>query len=131
MAPCAAASKVNDGGQQPPPFTIRAKVKSRTAKSPFPRHLPGTSLVCEGGNRYLASSRIRDRTPEQANHACCSRHRSHCFGSLCLAADCVRDPVLADRLQCREHAQPVRGGGGGGPVPDQRTCAGGDPLVHA
>jgi hypothetical protein len=26
--------------------------------------LPGTSLVCEGGNRYLASSRIRDRTPE-------------------------------------------------------------------
>src|ERR1700692_4292296 len=55
---------VDDGGRQSAPFTIRAKVKSRTAKSPFPRHLPGTSLVCEGGNRYLASSRIRDRTPE-------------------------------------------------------------------
>src|ERR1700704_2456794 len=31
----------------------------------FPRHLPGTSLVCEGGNRYLASSPIRDQPPEQ------------------------------------------------------------------
>src|SRR6266849_4658675 len=26
----------------------------------FPRHLPGTSLVWEGGNRYQARSRIRD-----------------------------------------------------------------------
>src|SRR5438045_4339112 len=42
------------GGQQSAPFTIRAKAKSRTAKSPFPKHLSGTSLVCEGGNRYLA-----------------------------------------------------------------------------
>src|SRR6266567_9442838 len=46
---------VSDGGQQSAPFTIRAKVKSRTAKSPFPRHWPGTSLVCQGGNRYLAA----------------------------------------------------------------------------
>src|SRR6266852_6369944 len=30
----------------------------------FPRHLPGTSLVWEGGNRYLAGSRIRDQTRE-------------------------------------------------------------------
>src|SRR5258708_32522392 len=29
----------------------------------FPRYLPGTSLVCEEGNRYLADSPIRDRTP--------------------------------------------------------------------
>jgi YggT family protein len=28
----------------------------------FPRDLPGTSLVCKGMNRYLAGSRIRDRT---------------------------------------------------------------------
>jgi hypothetical protein len=44
-----AASNVNSGGQQSAPFTIRAKVKSRTAKSlliaPFRRYLPGTSLV--------------------------------------------------------------------------------------
>src|SRR6267154_1914430 len=30
----------------------------------FPRQLPGTSLVCEGWNRYLAGSRIRDRITE-------------------------------------------------------------------
>src|SRR6267143_2405825 len=29
----------------------------------FPRQLPGTSLVCEGWNRYLAGSRIRDPNP--------------------------------------------------------------------
>src|ERR1700676_4974277 len=29
----------------------------------FPRYLPGTSLFCEGGNRYLAGSPIRDRPP--------------------------------------------------------------------
>ena len=49
-------------GQQSAPFTIRAKAKSRTAKSPFPAHLPGTSLVCGVWNRYLAGGRIRDRT---------------------------------------------------------------------
>src|SRR6185437_9009205 len=54
---------ISDGGQQSAPFTIRAKVKSRTAKSLFSGDLPGTSLVCAGGNRYLAGSRIRDRTP--------------------------------------------------------------------
>jgi len=30
----------------------------------FPGHFPGTSLVWQGGNRYLAGSRIRDRTRE-------------------------------------------------------------------
>src|SRR5712671_4191855 len=30
----------------------------------FARHLQGTSLVREGGNRYLAGSRIRDQTRE-------------------------------------------------------------------
>src|SRR3954464_5273168 len=48
---------VRDDGQQSAPFTIRAKVKSRTAKSPFARHLSGTSLVCQRGNRYLAASK--------------------------------------------------------------------------
>src|SRR6266851_7040098 len=50
--------------RQSAPFTIRTKVKSRTAKTPFQRHLPGTSLVCGRWNRYLASSLFRDRTPE-------------------------------------------------------------------
>ena len=40
---------VSDGGQQSAPFTIRANIKSRTAKSPFPWHLPGTSLFANGG----------------------------------------------------------------------------------
>src|SRR5580698_9192128 len=31
----------------------------------FPQDLPGTSLVCAGGNRYLAGSPIRDRTPSK------------------------------------------------------------------
>jgi YggT family protein len=52
----------NENGQQSGPFTIRAKLKSRTAKTPFPAYLAGTSLVCRGWNRYLAGSRIRDRT---------------------------------------------------------------------
>src|SRR5882757_7891612 len=50
--------------RQSVPFTIRTKVKSRTAKTPFRRHLPGTSLVCKGMNRYLARSRIRDQPRE-------------------------------------------------------------------
>jgi hypothetical protein len=37
---------MKDGGQQSAPFTIRAKVKSRTLKSLFSEaFLPGTSLV--------------------------------------------------------------------------------------
>jgi YggT family protein len=32
----------------------------------FPRLLRGTSLVCQGGNRYLAGGRIRDLPCEQA-----------------------------------------------------------------
>src|ERR1700733_7269479 len=31
----------------------------------FQEVLPGTSLVCAGGNRYLPGSRIRDRTPSK------------------------------------------------------------------
>src|SRR4030081_1039964 len=62
--PIAADANLNDGGQQSAPFTIRAKAKSRTRNSRFPRQLPGTSLVCQGGNRYLAGGRIRDRTRE-------------------------------------------------------------------
>src|SRR3981081_4597406 len=54
---------VKDGGQQSAPFTIRAKVKSRTAKWPVSGPFAGTSLVCDGWNRYLAGSRIRDPNP--------------------------------------------------------------------
>src|SRR6266852_8466389 len=54
---------VNDGGQSAP-FTIRAEVKSRTAKSLFSVAFAGNFLVWEGGNRYLAGSRIRDQTRE-------------------------------------------------------------------
>jgi hypothetical protein len=32
----------------------------------FRLYLPGTSLVCGGWNRYLAGSRIRDRTASKA-----------------------------------------------------------------
>jgi YggT family protein len=48
------------------PFTIRPKVKSRTAKSPFSALWPGTSLVCGGWNRYLAGSLSRDRTASKS-----------------------------------------------------------------
>src|SRR5450631_3882307 len=62
--PIATAPTVNYVGRQSAPFTIRTKVKSRTAKTPFRRHFPGTSLVCKGMNRYLARSRIRDQPRE-------------------------------------------------------------------
>jgi hypothetical protein len=43
---------VKNGGQQSAPFTVRAKLKSRTAKSQLsPAVCPGTSLVCGGMNR--------------------------------------------------------------------------------
>jgi YggT family protein len=55
------------GGQQSAPFTIRAKVKSRTANSRFAAgFLPGTSLVCGGGNRYLAGSKPCELIPMRA-----------------------------------------------------------------
>src|SRR5882757_9124816 len=51
-------------GQQTPPFTISINCKSRTTEiAVFRVFLPGTSLVCEGPNRYLPLSPIRDRTP--------------------------------------------------------------------
>src|SRR5260221_14046484 len=115
------------------PFTVAAQVKSRKAGKTksrlgkngenrrFHRPLPAPSLVWEGGNRYLAENPPELRVPP---HACCSRHRSHRSRSLCLALDRVSDPVLVDRLQCREHPQPVRRGGCGVPLPHPRTPAG-------
>src|SRR5258708_15657077 len=68
-----------------------------------------------------------DQTRESVRHARYSRHRSHRPRSLCLAADRRGNPVLADRLQCRQYAQPVRGVGCGIPLPDHRTGTGADP----
>src|SRR5258707_3074542 len=60
--PVATASKTRTSGRQSPPFTVRPDAKSRTPKSMFPgSFLPGTSLVCEVGKRYLA--RIIPREP--------------------------------------------------------------------
>src|SRR5579871_1419067 len=63
-------------------------------------------------------------------HARNPRHRSYRPRSLHLAADRRGDPVLADRVQRCEHAQSVRLGGVGVPVPDHRAAAGADPQ-HA
>src|ERR1700692_1257625 len=55
--------KVN---RRPPIGAIYNPVKGQVKNgeiADFPGHLPGTSLVWEGGNRYLAGSRILDRTP--------------------------------------------------------------------
>jgi YggT family protein len=57
---------VSIGGQQSAPFTIRAKVKSRTAKSPVSPSFTGTSLVCQGWNRYLAASPPASSFPMRA-----------------------------------------------------------------
>src|SRR5882757_6351839 len=78
-------------------------------------------------NGYLAGSRSCDQTREPICHARHSRHRSYRPRSLCLAADRRGNPVLADRLQCRQYAQPVRGVGCRIPLPDHRTGAGADP----
>ena len=88
----------------------------------FRLHLPGTSLVC-GGMEPISSGKSNPRPTRESSppHARRSRHRSHRSRPLCLASDRFRHPVLADRLQCREHAQPVRGGGGRVPVPDHRA----------
>src|SRR5947209_6525372 len=83
--PSAGRPIMKSGGQQSGPFTIRAKVKSRTAKNGrLPRRLPGSSLVCGEGNRYLAGVRPK---PEFINHACRSRYRSHRSRSVYLAVD--------------------------------------------
>src|ERR1700722_3856568 len=50
------------------PHRGRVEVRRRPAIgaiADFLGHLPGTSLVWAGGNRYLAGSRIRDRTPRE------------------------------------------------------------------
>jgi hypothetical protein len=39
--------------------------------------LPGTSLVCEGWNRYLPESRIRDQTASKAS-PCVPFSKSFC-----------------------------------------------------
>src|SRR5437763_7957557 len=105
MAPSTTARR----GAQPetPPFTIPLKSKSRTSNSRFARCLDGTSLVCEGMKRYLAVGPIRDQTASQASHARYSGHHPTCFGALYLSAGRLGDPVMADRLQCCEHPQPV------------------------
>jgi YggT family protein len=58
------ASPIQRQGQQLAPFTIPANAKSRTSESSFRRRFEGTSLVCQGSNRYLAGSRIRDQPRE-------------------------------------------------------------------
>jgi YggT family protein len=47
--PIVAASNVNKGGRQSAPFTIRAKVKSRTAKSPFSASFARNFPCLQGG----------------------------------------------------------------------------------
>src|SRR5229473_2496900 len=98
------------------PFTIRAKVKSRMAEIAFFRGIcPELPLFATGGTdiEQEVESATYPRPRELIPHACRPRHRSYRSRPLCLAADCLGNPVLADRLQCREHAQPVRGGGSG------------------
>src|SRR5947209_3957970 len=122
MAPLRPA-RVTPKRRQSAPFTVWPKVKSRTLKVPdFGAILPGTSLVCGGPNRYLAWC----PTCEPPSHARRPRHRHHRPRPLCLAFDRVRHPFLADRVQCREHAQPVRRRGGRIPVSDHRAVAGAD-----
>src|SRR6266542_2921374 len=67
--------------------------------------LPGTSLVCEGMNRYLAGTSLspgpRTSSPHEANRI----HPDPGHKPLYVPVDRFRDSVLADRLQRREYAQ--------------------------
>src|SRR5229473_1536141 len=69
--PIAAASNGDDGGQHGAIYNPRQGQVKNGGNSLFPRHLPGTSLVCDGWNRYLAGSRIRDLPPPPRAHPPC------------------------------------------------------------
>src|SRR5215469_10668235 len=103
------------GGSQSAPFTICTTVKSRTAKiADFQPVSRASSLVWREWNRYLTGRKLH---PGSIGHACNPRHRPYRSRSLHLALDRRGDPVLADRLQRGEHAQPVRVGRVGIPLP--------------
>src|SRR5579871_5440636 len=124
------------GGLQTAPFTVRdigkSIAKSPATKNPdlrgFDREVP---LFDGVGTDIYQIIFPATAAFEPLPHASCSRHHSHRPRSLYLAPDCVGDPVLAGRVQCREHPQPVRCGGGGVPLPDHRAPAGADPQFPA
>src|ERR1700694_121180 len=67
------AASTKDGAQQSAPFTIRAKVKSRTVKSRFSAAFAG-NFPCLQGGEPISSSQSPPREP--LPHARRSRHRS-------------------------------------------------------
>ena len=76
------------------------------------------------------AGRVHVRHPRcdrrQAHARALSRHRSR-PAALHLHHRRGGGDVLADRVQCREHAQPVRGDGRGLPLPHHRAGAAADP----
>src|ERR1700740_3684105 len=73
---------------------------------------------CLAGREPISTTAANPRSEPGPAHACATRHRPHRSRPLHLAVDRIRHPVLADRLQCREHAQPIRLRSGRVPLPD-------------
>jgi YggT family protein len=61
--PVAAASKRVQAADNRRHLQSAPRSSQERPNRPFPRHLPGTSLVCEGWNRYLAGSKPPASSP--------------------------------------------------------------------